>query len=77
MATAADAAEIIRDTGMCLRSCAGFLDRLIVDHDPKFTRTMLRTFVKGMGSSLIVGSVYYPGHKNLAPTPRWSGRTES
>ena len=58
-ATAADAAEIIRD--MCLRSGAGFPDALIVDHDPKFTSEVFRAFVKGMGSSLIVGSAY---HKN-------------
>jgi len=58
-ATAADAAEIIRD--MCLRSGAGFPDALVVDHDPKFTSALFRAFVKGMGSSLIVGSAY---HKN-------------
>ena len=58
-ATAADAAEIIRD--MCLRSGAGFPDVLIVDHDPKFTSDVFRAFVRSMGSCLIVGSAY---HKN-------------
>ena len=58
-ATAADAAEIIRD--MCLRSGAGFPDVLVVDHDAKFTSAVFRAFVKSMGSSLIVGSAY---HKN-------------
>jgi hypothetical protein len=45
------------------RHGAGFPDVPIVDHDPKFTRALFRAFVnlKGMGSSLIVGSVY---HKN-------------
>ena len=58
-ATAADAADIIRD--MCLRSGDGFPDVLVVDHDPKFTSDVFRAFVKGMGSCLIVGSAY---HKN-------------
>ena len=58
-ATAADAADIIRD--MCLRSGVGFPDVLVVDHDPKFTSDVFRAFVKGMGSCLIVGSAY---HKN-------------
>ena len=58
-ATAADAAEIIRD--MCLRSGDGFPDVLVVDHDPKFTSEVFRAFVKSMGSCLIVGSAY---HKN-------------
>ena len=58
-ATAADAAEIIRD--LCLRSGTGFPDVLVVDHDPKFTSDVFRAFAKGMGSSLIVGSAY---HKN-------------
>ena len=58
-ATAADAADIIRD--MCLRSGDGFPDVLVVDHDPKFTSEVFRAFVKGMGSCLIVGSAY---HKN-------------
>ena len=58
-ATAADAAEIIRD--LCLRSGTGFPDVLVVDHDPKFTSAMFRAFVKSMGSCLIVGSAY---HKN-------------
>ena len=58
-ATAADAAAIIRD--MCLRSGDGFPDVLVVDHDAKFTSEVFRAFVKGMGSSLIVGSAY---HKN-------------
>jgi hypothetical protein len=53
-ATAADAADIIRD--MCLRSGDGFPDVLVVDHDPKFTSDVFRAFVKGMGSCLIVGS---------------------
>jgi hypothetical protein len=58
-ATAAEAAEIIRD--MCLRSGDGFPDVLVVDHDPKFTSDVFRAFVKSMGSTLIVGSAY---HKN-------------
>ena len=58
-ATAADAAEIIRD--LCLRSGTGFPDVLVVDHDPKFTSNVFRAFAKGMGSCLIVGSAY---HKN-------------
>jgi hypothetical protein len=58
-ATAAEAAEIIRD--MCLRSGDGFPDVLVVDHDPKFTSAVFQAFVKGMGSCLIVGSAY---HKN-------------
>ena len=58
-ATAADAAEIIRD--MCLRSGDGFPDVLVVDHDPKFTSDVFRAFAKGMGSCLIIGSAY---HKN-------------
>ena len=58
-ATAADAAEIIRD--LCLRSGDGFPDVLVVDHDPKFMSEVFQAFVKGMGSSLIVGPAY---HKN-------------
>ena len=58
-ATAADAAEIIRN--LCLRSGTGFPDVLVVDHDPKFTSDVFRAFAKGMGSCLIVGSAY---HKN-------------
>jgi hypothetical protein len=58
-ATAADAAEIIRD--MCLRSGDGFPDVLVVNHDPKFTSQVFQAFVKSMGSCLIVGSAY---HKN-------------
>ena len=58
-ATAADAAAIIRD--MCLRSGDGFPDVLVVDHDSKFTSALFRSFVKGWGSCLIVGSAY---HKN-------------
>ena len=58
-ATAADAAEIIRN--LCLRSGTGFPDVLVVDHDPKFTSNVFRAFAKGMGSCLIVGSAY---HKN-------------
>ena len=58
-ATAAEAAEIIRD--MCLRSGDGFPDVLVVDHDPKFTSDVFRAFVRSMGSCLIVGSAY---HKN-------------
>jgi hypothetical protein len=58
-ATAADAAAIIRD--LCLRSGDGFPDVLVVDHDSKFTSEVFRAFVKGWGSSLIVGSAY---HKN-------------
>ena len=58
-ATAADAAAILRD--MCLRSGDGFPDVLVVDHDAKFTSEVFRAFVRGMGSSLIVGSAY---HKN-------------
>ena len=34
---------------------------MVVDHDPKFTSDVFRAFVKGMGTCLIVGSVY---HKN-------------
>ena len=56
-ATAADAAEIIRN--MCLRSGDGFPDVLVVDHDPNFTSEVFRAFVKSMGSSLIVGSAYH------------------
>ncbi len=58
-ATAADAAEIIRD--LCLRAGTGFSDVLVVDHGPKFTSEVFRAFVKGMGSSLqvIVGSAYH------------------
>jgi hypothetical protein len=58
-ATAADPAAIIRD--ICLRSGYGFPDVLVVDHDSKFTSEVFRAFVKGWGSSLIVGSAY---HKN-------------
>ena len=58
-ATATDAAVIIRD--MCLRSCAGFPDALVLDHDAKLTSEVFRAFVKSMGSCLIVGSAY---HKN-------------
>ena len=58
-ATATDAAAIIRD--LCLRSGAGFSDVLVVDHDAKFTSEVLRSFVKRMGSCLVVGSAY---HKN-------------
>ena len=58
-ATAAEAAEIIRD--MCLCSCDGFPNVLVVDHDPKFTSDAFRAFVRSMGSCLIVGSAY---HKN-------------
>jgi hypothetical protein len=58
-ATAADAAEIIRN--LCLRSGTSFPDVLVVDHDPKFTSDVFRAFAKGMGSCLIVGSAY---HKN-------------
>jgi hypothetical protein len=58
-ATAADAAAIIRE--ICLRSGDGFPDVLVVDHDSKFTSEVFRAFVKGWGSSLIVGSAY---HKN-------------
>ncbi len=57
-ATAADAAEIIRD--MC-SSGNGFPDVHVVDHDQKFTSQVFRAFVKSMGSCLIVGSAY---HKN-------------
>jgi hypothetical protein len=58
-AMAAEAAEIIRD--MWHRSCDGFPDVLVVNHDPKFTSDVFRAFAKGMGSSLIIGSAY---HKN-------------
>jgi hypothetical protein len=58
-ATAADPTVIIRD--MCLRSCDGFPDVLVVDHDPKITSDVFQAFVKSMDSSLIVGSDY---HKN-------------
>ncbi len=56
MATATEATEIICD--MCLRSCDGFPEVLVVDHDPKFTSDVFWAFAKGMGSSLIVGSAY-------------------
>ncbi len=56
-ATAADAAEIIRN--MCLRSGDGFPDVLVVDHDPKFTSAVFRAFVKSMGLCLIVGYAYH------------------
>jgi hypothetical protein len=59
-ATAADAAEIIRD--MCLRSGDGFPDVLVVNHDPKFTSDVVRAFVRSMGSCLIVGLAY---HKDI------------
>jgi hypothetical protein len=55
-ATAADAAEIIRN--MCLRSGDGFPDVLVVDRDPKFTGDVFRAFVRSMGSCLIIGSAY-------------------
>ena len=75
-ATAADAAAIIR--GKCLRSGDGFPDVLVVDHDSKFTGGVFSAFVKGWGSTLIVGSAY---HKDtigiIIPTPRWSGPTAS
>ncbi len=58
-ATAADAAEIIRD--LCLRAGSGFPDVLVVDHDPEFMSNVFWAFAKGMGSCLIVGSAY---HKN-------------
>ena len=50
---------IIRE--MCLRSCAGYSDALVVDHDAKFTSEVFRAFVKSMGSCLVVGLAY---HKN-------------
>ena len=53
MATAADAADIIRD--MCLRSGDGFPDILLVDHDSKYISEVFRAFVNGWGSCLIVG----------------------
>ncbi len=43
-ATAAEAAEIIRD--MCLWSGDGFANVLVVDHYPKFTSEVFRAFVK-------------------------------
>ena len=46
---------------MCLRSGDGFPDVLVVDHDAEFTSEVFLAFVKCMGSSIIVGSVY---HKN-------------
>ena len=52
-ATAADAADIIRD--MCLRSGDGFPDILLVDHDSKFISEVFRAFVNGWGSCLVVG----------------------
>jgi hypothetical protein len=61
-ATAAEAAEIIRDIMMFLRSCDLFPNVLVVD--PNFTNKVLavfRAFIKSMGSCLIVGSAY---HKN-------------
>ncbi len=68
-ATAADAAEIIRD--MCLRSGAGFPDVLIVDHDPKFTSDVFRAFVRSMGSCLIVGPTSAQ-RTTKKQTSRWS-----
>ena len=56
-ATAADAAAIIRD--MCLRSGDGFPDVLVVHHDSKFTSDVVSAFIKGVGSSLVVGSEYH------------------
>ena len=44
---------------MCLRSGDGFPDVLVVDHDAQLTSEVFRAFVKGMGSSLIVGSAYH------------------
>ncbi len=46
-AMAAESAKIIFN--MCLRSGNGFPDVLVVDHDPKFTSTVLLAFVKSMG----------------------------
>ncbi len=46
---------------MALRSGDGIPDVLVLDHDPKFTSTMLRKFTLRIGSSLIAGSAY---HKN-------------
>ncbi len=57
--TAADTTAILRD--MCLRSGDGFPDVLVVDHDSKFTSEMFRSFVKGWGSCLVIGSA---NHKN-------------
>ena len=57
--TTTDAVHILRD--MCLLSGDGFPDVLVVDHEAKFTSEVFRAFVKSMGSTLIVGSVY---HKN-------------
>jgi hypothetical protein len=69
--TAADAATIIRDMPVCLRSGAGFPYVLVVqvdrghDSESKFrvTSEVFRAFVKSimMGSCRIVGSAY---HKN-------------
>ncbi len=64
-ATAADAAEIIRD--VCLRSCDGFPYVLVVDHAHKLTGKVFRAFTKVMGSTLIA-------HQRT-PTLRWSGPT--
>ncbi len=47
---------IIRD--ICLRSGDGFPDVHVIDHDSKFTSDLFRSFVKGWGSGLIVGSAY-------------------
>ncbi len=56
---------------MCLRSCNGFPNVLVVDHNPKFTSEVFRAFVKSMGSCLLVGSAH---HKNTnAKVERASG----
>jgi hypothetical protein len=53
-ATAADAAEIIRN--IYFGSGDGFPDALVLDHDPKFTSDVFWAFAKGMGSCLFVGA---------------------
>jgi hypothetical protein len=61
-AAATAAREMIRD--MCLRSGDCFPRVLVADFDPKFTSDVLRGFVHSMGSTLIVGSVWYRKNTN-------------
>ena len=70
-ATAADAAEIIRNT--CLRSGDGFPDVLVVDHGAKFRSEVFRAFAKSMGSSLIVGSAYHKSTNAKVAVERANG----
>ena len=65
-ASAADTAEITRDSDMCLRSGTGFPDAVVVDHDPTFTSAVFMAFAEGMGSCLIG----LPAAAILAPSLR-------